>query len=511
MKFQGFVGPSYKLDSVNVDCQRSVNLYPELIESGTGKEGQQYYLKSTPGLDKLFEIGDGPIRLIYAYSYHTMDNPTFLVISGNRLYAAEYDGGAWNTLQISNASPYNRSFGTSTSKVSAATALVTEGSDVISYTIFVDGDVSYIAKIDTADSSISDFTFGFYSDYFSPYAGPEDASQVVTIDGYYIYNKVGTNQFLVSSYSGLDADALSFASAEGDPDKIVAIIANTRDLIILNERTTEVWSNTGNADFPFERVQGGFIEKGCLAPLSAAKIDGVVLWLGRDAAGQGQVYAMQGMNPQRISTHAIEQAISSYTSPQSATGYTYQKNGHSFYVLNFAECSWCYDLSTKQWHERAYTNQGILERHRVDLISFIPDLNLHVCGDYENSSVYALDENTYTDDGDEITRMRIFPHISSGLKRIFCNSLQIDMETGVGLNATTQGHTPEGMLSFSDDGGHTWSNEKIAQLGKLGNYKRRVIFHRLGMFRDRVFKFKVTDPVSITLLSAEIDIQQGAS
>lgn len=510
MKFQGFVGPSYKLNSVNVDSQRCVNLYPEIIESGTGKEGQQMYLKSTPGLEELFEIGDGPIRLIYPYTYHTMDNPTFLVVSGNRLYAAEFDGETWTTLQVSNAAPHSRAFGTSTGKVSAATALVTDGADLISYTVIVDGDISYAAAIDTADSAISDFTFGKYSDYFS-YAGPTDSSQVVTIDGYYIYNQVGSNQFLVSQFGSLDVDALSFASAEGDPDNIVAIIANTRDLILLNERTTEVWSNTGNSDFPFERVQGGFIEKGCLAPLSAAKIEGIVFWLGRDPFGQGQIFAMQGLTPQRISTHAIEQAISSYESPQLATSYTYQKNGHAFYVLNFTETTWVYDLSTKLWHERAYTNQGVLERHRIDTIGFIPEIDTHVCGDYETRKVYSLSESIYTDAGNEITRLRTLPHVSSSLKLLFCSSLQIDMETGIGLNDEAQGNDPEAMLSFSDDGGHTWSNEKIAKIGKLGNYKTRVIFRRLGSFRDRVFSFKITDPVSVTLLSAEIDLVGGVS
>ena len=69
-----------------------------------------------------------------------------------------------------------------------------------------------------------------------------------------------------------------------------------------------------NPDFPFERVQGGFIEYGCVAPASLAKIKGVVFWLGRDAFGQGVVYLAQGMTPQRISTHAIEQAIAGYAS-----------------------------------------------------------------------------------------------------------------------------------------------------------------------------------------------------
>ena len=65
MKLQGFIGPAYTLDSVNVDAQRAVNLYPEVIQSQTGKGGQQVYYKSTPGLDEILDIGTGPIRLVH--------------------------------------------------------------------------------------------------------------------------------------------------------------------------------------------------------------------------------------------------------------------------------------------------------------------------------------------------------------------------------------------------------------------------------------------------------------
>src|SRR5690606_31683344 len=131
--------------------------------------------------------------------------------------------------------------------------------------------------------------------------------------------------------------------------------------------------------------------------------------------------------------------------------------GHQFYVLNFSEATWVYDLSTGLWHERAYTNDGDLERHRVNTNSYDFKRGLHLCGDYESNQIYLLDEETFTDGDTEITRLRTSPHLSESdsLKRIICDRFQLDMETGVGLSSG-QGSDPQVMLQFSDDGGHTW-------------------------------------------------------
>lgn len=503
MKFQGFVGPAYTLNSVNVDCQRCVNLYPELIESGTGKEGQVSYLKATPGLTELFEVGIGPIRMILvdnpAISIWNPENRIFIA-SGSEMYKASYESGSWSSEKLGDLE-------TSSGPVSGVAIREDLGAAV-----FVDGVNNYLyTKVDSGDALIIE-DFGTFADFgYPPVLG---ATNVIWIDGFFIFNKQDTAEFYVSEWNSISVSALSFASAEGDPDNIMSMISNHRDLWLFNERTTEVWANTGNADFPFERIQGGFIEKGCVAADSVAKIDGVVFWLGRDEFGEGIVFAAQGLTPQRISTHAIEQAIQSYADISTARAYTYQDGGHSFYVLNFAEATWVYDLSTKLWHERAYTEDGLLQRHRADCHAFFPDLRIHLVGDYESGEVYKFDESVYTDNGDPITRLRTSPHVSNSGKMLFFNEFTLDMETGVGT-VSGQGSDPQVMLDFSNDGGHTWIGESWAsagqQSGGIGDYKKRVIWRRLGKARDRVFRVKITDPVKVVLMGAELEIEGGRS
>lgn len=698
-RLQGFVGQAYQLDSVNVDAQRCVNLYPEAIESRFGKGGQYGYLRATHGLSPLVEAGSGPIRLIQ----RDYRGRTF-VASGNALYrvskssewtvsidsdvynkyvspAAAKEGStftadtgtdiltmsnyAWKTgqkfrctttgtlpaplatgtdyyvvavagTQIRVASsPANAAAGTylditttgtgthqvQTSdpepfEVSLSTGIdydleqftktahgyytgapvrVTNQAFPLPtglafstdyYVIKVDSDNFKLASslanalagtavdltmpsgawqaanvlVDEFDPSQGNFTFststgtihaasmsyggdgddsstvfvdGSYSYIFYDLYGLRlcfertnvpaalgaisfgdnvPASHIAWVDGYFIINKIGTNKFYVSDLQGFTIDSLSFASSEGNPDQIAGLVANNRDLFVFNETTTEIFVNTGNPDFPFERVQGGFIEMGCLAKHSIARLKGTIFWLGQDQNGGGAAYMMNGYTPQRISTHVIEQKISSYAAPENATAFGYEWNGHFFYVLNFTEATWVYDLSTGVWHERAYTNSGTLERHRAEAHAYDSGNDSHVVGDYESGEIYKFDDSTYDDDGDVITRLRTCPHISSTLEQIVCDKLQLDMETGVGL-VSGQGSDPQVMLDWSDDGGHTWSDEAWTsaggQAGGIGEYSTRVIWRRLGRFRDRIFRFKITDPVKVVLIDAWLALRSG--
>jgi hypothetical protein len=132
-----------------------------------------------------------------------------------------------------------------------------------------------------------------------------------------------------------------------------------------------------------------------------------------------------------------------------------------------------------------------------------------VVGDYEDGRIYAFDLDYYQDD-DQIQRWyrtwRALPTGANNLKRTAHHSLQIDLESGVGINLG-QGDDPQVMLRWSDDGGHTWSNEHWAPIGKIGEYYRRVFFRRLGMtlkLRDRVYELSMTDPVKTAIMGAEL-------
>jgi hypothetical protein len=67
------------------------------------------------------------------------------------------------------------------------------------------------------------------------------------------------------------------------------------------------------------------------------------------------------------------------------------------------------------------------------------------------------------------------------------------------------------MLDWSDDGGHTWSNQYFQGLGKIGETAKRVIWRRLGRTRERLFRLTVTDDVPLALIDAFVDVEEGTS
>jgi hypothetical protein len=166
-------------------------------------------------------------------------------------------------------------------------------------------------------------------------------------------------------------------------------------------------------------------------------MDNGLFWLGADARGQGIVYRANGYTGQRISTHAVEWQIQQYSTLTDAIAYTYQQDGHSFYVLTFpsGNATWVYDVATGAWHERAGWDNGLFTRHRSNCqMAFNHKI---VVGDYQNGNIYAFDLNTYADNGQTqkwLRSWRALPTGQNNLKRTAQHSMQIDIESGVGLN-----------------------------------------------------------------------------
>jgi hypothetical protein len=336
------------------------------------------------------------------------------------------------------------------------------------------------------------------------------AVSVGYLDGYFVFNEPNSQRLWITSLlDGLSVDPLDFVSAEGAPDDITALIVDHREVWVLGTNSVEVWYNAGTADFPLQRIQGAFNEIGCISPYSLAKLDNGVFWLGSDARGKGIVYRANGYTGTRVSTHAVEWQIQQYADITDAFGYTYQQDGHAFYVLIFpsANTTWVYDVATQAWHERAGFENGQFTRHRSNCqMAFNNEI---VVGDFQTGNIYAFDLEDYSDNG-QIQKWyrtwRALPTGQNNFKRTAQHSLQLNCEAGVGLN-TGQGSDPQVMLRWSDDGGHTWSNEHWTSLGPIGAYGRRTFWRRLGMtikLRDRVYELSGTDPVKIAIMGAEL-------
>jgi len=342
------------------------------------------------------------------------------------------------------------------------------------------------------------------------------ANTVDIVDNYFVYNKTNSQQFAASNPLSPITNPLSFSSKDGAPDNLVSLIVDHREVYLLGEKSSEVWVDVGSYPFPFQRIPGTSTQHGIAAKFSMARLGNSFAYVSRNDRGQGQIVAMNGYIPQRISTYAVEQTLlNQYI--DDAIAWTYQLEGHECYVVSFPtlDLTWVYDISTQMWHKWLYVdNQNVFHRHRGNCSAVFQGLVM--VGDYQNGQIYELDPSNYTDNGDEIRRIRRAPHIVTDLQREYLEELQIQFQPGVGLTGITTplnnevvGADPQAMLRWSNDGGSTWSNEHWTTIGQIGKYKNRAIWRRLGWSRDRVFEVVVTDPINAVIISANLKASEG--
>jgi hypothetical protein len=371
------------------------------------------------------------------------------------------------------------------------------------------------------------------------------------IDNYFVYNNPTTQQFGASDLLSPISPALSFSLKDGAPDDLVALIVDHREIYLMGEISSEVWTDVGAVPFPFQRIPGTSTQHGIAAPFSLSRLGNSFAYVSRNNRGQAQIMQMQGYVPQRISTHAVENTLANQYVGD-ALSWTYQLEGHEVFVVTFPslQLTWAYDATTAMWHKWLYTTEtNEYQRHRGNCCAVFQ--GLVIIGDYENGKLYELDKTNYTDDGQNIRRLRRAPHLVTEFQRQYFDELQIQFQPGVGTTGLSRvaqitdtntiylGNTytitpsatltievektyilgtqnavstqttdsPQAMLRWSNDGGSTWSNEYWTGVGQLGKYKNRAIWRRLGMARDRIFEVSVTDPVKFVIVSANLKLQ----
>ncbi|SOY65593.1 conserved hypothetical protein [Cupriavidus phytorum] len=464
---------SYVARSLKASAQRCVNLYPEANPADAPAPVTFY---GTPGTEVWSTLpGSGPVRCLYRAS-----NGVLFAVQGMRLY--RYDGlGSWIDLA---------GMATSTGPVNAA--------DNGNSAVFVDGTLT------APTVNLGNYAVGAMSG-----DGWLGSAFVWFVDERLVFFQPGTQKYFWTGLLSLAIDPLDFASAEGMPDPIVSMIADHRELWFLGEETMEVYSSSGDATLPFVRYPAGFNHYGCEAKYSVAALDNTIYWLGKNKNGGRMVLRAQNYQPQAISTPAISEEFAKYDRVDDAIAWAYQQDGHPFYVLTFPSASktWAYDVLTGQWHERAYRTAGNdLIRHRGNCAVFFGGENL--VGDFEDGRIYRLDLDVYSDDGAPIARQKDFPHIVTEGRKQFFSRFTLDCEVAVG---NPNDEDPQILLSWSDDGGNSWSNPIQMSLGRVGAYQTRARANRLGAARDRVWRVYTAAKAKVAFQGAFAEAAAGTS
>ena len=468
-----------------VSAQRRLNCYYDVRKDG---DKNTAILRGTPGSVVYATVPLSPIR-----GWREI-NEVLYIVAGTKLYSHTAITGF---IELGVITTSNTGFVDMTDNTNQLG--IVDGVGLWVYTL-KDG-VYAQSALNTAGS------FGVVTDANFP----NGAQTITFMSGYVVVEKPNTLFIYISAPNGATDDMTNWTNVSSLPNYVikndssdyVSAVDSINGLIVVwGSRSIEFFQNVGTSPNPFARVTGSSQTWGLAALWSRQYVDYTMMFIGQNLEGGIQVMKLDGYVPKRVSNSDIENLITSFPTFSDATSISYMEEGHPMYQLNFpsADRSLLFDALTGAWQE-VQTGVGAVARHFAELS--IPHEGKILAADSSSGTIYQFDNSVYTDNGVSIKRQAVTRHINNGGNLFGVAEVLLDMETGVGLQSG-QGSDPQLVMEVSKDGGRTWGQERWATIGAVGSYLTRAVFRRLGMGRDYVFRFTMTDPVKFTIIRGSL-------
>lgn len=443
-------------------------------ETGEDSKSGSFTIYGTEGLEPFgAPLEGGTVRAMIVVG------ATLYVVCGRRIYAVTSSGVATQIGGIASDEPIT----------------IERNRRVPAQIGIVAGGLFYI--IDTGSNSVTEIND---PDLPSPIS-------ISVLDGFGILPIPGGSFMLTAIDDFSTIDALDEGTAEAYPDEILRSMVLERELILMGETSTEWHQNTGAADFPFTRVHA--LEQGWLAPDSISKVDTPSRKTVIGIATDHTVRMLNGYSTQVISTNDIELKIKEVHKAGNVNQFksaAWAYEGRFFYALTCESWTKVYDSKTGFWHDRK--SYG-LSHWRITTV--VPFANKLIAGDHANGQLYSMGADINTEAGEHLVHELITPPVHAFPYKIGVNALYIDAATGVGLNTSaTHSNNPKLMVSWTKDGGDSWSAERERTLHPQAEYHRVQPIYRLGRAGQKgiSFRLRLSAPVPSVTIAMSIDFDR---
>lgn len=447
-----------------------INLYPETAPDGRSP----VILRTRPGLSLVLQGMGGPVR-----GARVMGDLLY-VVAGERLFSVD-----------SNYNRTNLGSVLGSDRVGLADFFVPDSSRQLAIGT---GERGYIYDTVTGLTEIVDAVFVQYSTKRTP----------VFLGGYLFWD-TGDGMLWSDLLGFTTYPALNVRTAETVPDGVVGLAEVYGDIWTLGTRSIEVVRLTGQANEDAVSL-AQTIDYGVAGPYSNAKADNGFYFL----EAKGRVYKANGFTPQRVSTHQIEQWLSTITLSE-AFMLSFVFKGHEFVCLTVPESKTeCFDIATQVWSR--WKSKDI-ERWKVNAHAFFNGENIF--GDYNLGRLRKLDP-MFVGEGnglpfggtdEELTRELVTTYIHNQGGPLFIHNLSVIVQSGQADQTGGAYETdPQMEMRYRDlypDA--RWSTWKQRPIGKIGEYGKRVEFWRLGRTRQRRFHIRISDPIRCDFIAATIE------
>lgn len=387
--------------------------------------------------------------------------------------------------------------------------------------IDADGSVTVIGDVGAGDQCSFDYSFdrlgiGSGGDLYYFDGGTltkvtdPDLGKVVDliwVDGYFMTTD---GEFLVVTELTDPAavDPLKYGSSEADPDPVNGLLKIRNEVYALNRYTIEVFNNVGGENFPFARIEGAMIPKGCVGTHAKCPFDGTFAFMGGGRNEPVSVYVADAANAVKIATREIETILKEYTDEELAASileFREDKVNKLIYVRLPRE-TLVYDLSATAaiglpiWYHHTSAVIGTDPLRAKDYV--------YCYGGYQVADAYdgriGVFDSTITTQYGAIVGGRFDTQILyNGSKGVIANQIEI-----VGLFGRAEiGDDPKIFVSWTDDG-ETWSDERILSIGKQGNREIRPQIRQSGRFGNwRSYRIRWANSAVASYSRLEADLE----
>lgn len=468
--FSAFCGGHNPERSGTIDAEATVNLFHQTVQAdGAAKQG---YLIGTPGLRPL-----GTAATTIGRGIFTQDGQAWTVI-GTQLYPCT-------------VAPF---------VLGASLGTIPDDGSPVSFACNGDGGRQLVI-VGGGVLKVLNLTTNLLS---PAVVLPLTRAPVMVgfLDAYFLLSEKDS---LITWFStienGLIWDALDFFTRSTASDHSVGLVCAFSRAWVFGSESYEAYEDTGDADNPFQPIKGSLSAVGCVGPWTITVGANTIRFVGANSRSGPAAYRLDNYAATRISTPAMDKMLAAATTLATAESLYYEAEGHVFYAITVpaygvAGITVVSDELERQWHVRSAWNAtlGREERWRVRGHAFVGQT--HVVGSWDSGSIWALDLDTYDDDGAILRARRRAPYLGKENDYAFLDAFELGVENGVGLTSG-QGSDPQVELLVSKDSAHTWFSAGNASLGPMGEYDDRTYWTRLGQARvDRlVLEVVITDPV----------------
>lgn len=468
--------------------------------------------------------------------YHSTRGDFLLAVLGSNIYRIDPNLG-WTFLF---------SIGTSTGEVFM-------DENLSSQIAIVDGSTTaYIYNYTTETTGVIDFVYTGGGTVFTP-------NYVTYQNTYFIFgngdNTTSGSQWFVYR-SGFNPTTLAnplqlvwvqTLTLQTKPDFAKACIripSHGNNLLVLGSTVAEIWTSVAGLQI-YQRQSSINIDYGVASVSTIAASDDMIAWLGINEKSSAAIMVMMGGKAERLSTDGIDFLLSRVQRPDRSTAMFYRQDGHVFYILTFYDdldnFSIMYDFTTGKFfditdwdfsyhpaRQMAYFHndiffvslkKGSLMRISTELTSISTDIQ----NDYEIPRIRKCD--TYRLPGSDRFIVNQFSFtVENGVEQNVDYQFECDgyilgevssqiMYSEDDLPLLVEGgscqiYRPRIDVTFSKNGGETYSNAVPYFMHQTGHYKNQPRFNKLGEANQFTIQMRFWGFGSVVIANGVLEVYQ---